>query len=205
MAAFELQWWTRVVATETLRPTKPETFTLWPFTKKCADLCLRGKEQVRSKEAASKTDAQTPTNEYQTKVAEKLEWIRVVWNRPLWVKPGLTRTFIQPLIYMGMSQPAVMVSYLPGKKHVTSLVFVFPNVTPGGGFLNLLVEVLQSRLFCNLTHTSIRAVLWSLWTGRKTLSHRPPSFSNRSQGKTTTETCLYNSGFLSDIRQTSDN
>ena len=115
------------------------------------------------------------------------------------------RDFIQPLIYMGVSQPALMVSYLPGKKHVTSLVFVFPNVTPGGGFLNLPVEVLQSRLFCNLTHTSIRAVLWSLWTGRKTLSHRPPSFSNRSQGKTTTESCLYNSGLLSDIRQTSDN
>lgn len=33
---------------------------------------------------------------------------------------------------------------------------------------------------------------------------RPPWFSNRSPRKTTAETCLYSSGFLNNIRQTSD-
>lgn len=43
---------------------------------------------------------------------------------------------VQPLIYMGTSQGAEAVPHLPGKKHFTSQVFVFPNEKPGGGFLN---------------------------------------------------------------------
>lgn len=52
------------------------------------------------------------------------------------------------------------------------------------------------RWFCNLTHPSIRAAARSLWPDHKTLSHRPPWLSHRSPRKPTTETCLYNFGFL---------
>ena len=43
---------------------------------------------------------------------------------------------VQPQIYMGTSQGAEAVPHLPGRKHCPLRVFVFPNVKPGGGFLN---------------------------------------------------------------------
>lgn len=52
------------------------------------------------------------------------------------MKLGLRRLCSASDIYMGTSQGAEAVPRLPGKKHFTSQVFVFPNVKPGGGFLN---------------------------------------------------------------------
>lgn len=43
---------------------------------------------------------------------------------------------VQSLIRMGTSQGAEVVPHLLGKKHFTLQVFVFPNMKPGGGFLN---------------------------------------------------------------------
>lgn len=111
--------------------------------------------------------------------------------------------FIQPLIRMGTSQGAEVEPRLPGKKH--SISVCVPKWETWRWFSKPSSLTAPDGECFAIRHTHPSELVYrASGLAVKTLSRRPPSFSNRSRRKSTIETCLYNSDFLSNIRRTSN-
>lgn len=127
----------------------------------------------------------------------------MVWNRPWWVKPGLTRASFSFWYVWALPRELKLEPRLPGKKHSISVCVPKWETWRWFSKPSSLTAPVGECFAIRHTHPS-ELVYGASGLAVKTHSRRPPSFSNRSRRESTIETCLYNSDFLSNIRRTSD-